>query len=279
MGETLNVLFRRCNDGAFELELKEGWSGHTVIGRFVPPYTPRQMNTLQKKLNNLNSSYDELRDVGHRLFRALCGSETPTADHAAEQSVQTVLRTVIQRTLKRRGTVALTFIFGPGCDEFVRYPWELLHNGNHFLLVSGIFTLTRALWLPDMPGGGELPVHPPLRVLYIGASPADCVPLETERSFEELQGALTPLLENGQVFLDRLDPPTFDNLVSYLNSYGGASVLDDNTTVIPCYVVHFDGHGTYGRLCPHDECGAMNEAEVRKGRACGNSLSRIKPQT
>ncbi len=163
--------------------------------------------------------------------------------------------------------------------SFVRYPWELLHNGNHFLLVTGIFTLTRALWLPDMPGGGELPVHPPLRVLYIGASPADCVPLETERSYEELRSALLPLIEMGHVFLDRLEPPTFDNLVCYLNSYGGASVLDDNDTAIPCYVVHFDGHGTYGRLCPRDECGAMNEADVRKCSACGTSLSRIKPQT
>jgi tetratricopeptide (TPR) repeat protein len=281
MGETLNIVFRHRDDGSFELELKEGWSGHTVIGRFVPPYTPRQMNTLQKKLNNLASSYDELRDIGHHLFRALCGSETPSSEHseAAEQSVQAVLRAVIQRTLKRRGTVALTFIFGPGCDEFVRYPWELLHNGNHFLLVSGIFTLTRALWLPDMPGGGDLPVHPPMRVLYIGASPADCVALETERSYEELRNALTPLIDIGHVFLDRLEPPTFDNLVSYLNSYGGASMLDDNDTVIPCYVVHFDGHGTYGRLCPQDECGTMNGAEVRKCSNCATSLSRVKPQT
>jgi len=281
MGETLSLLFRHREDGSFELELKEGWSGRTVIGRFLPPYTPRQMNALQKKLNNLASSDNELREIGHHLFRALCGAETPALEHPepAEQSVQTVLRTVIQRTLKRRGTVALTFIFGPGCEEFVRYPWELLHNGNHFLLVSGIFTLTRALWFADMAGGGDLPVHPPLRVLYIGASPSDCVALETERSFDELSGALTPLLEGGQVFLDRLEPPTFDNLVCYLNSYGGASMLDDNDTTIPCYVVHFDGHGTYGRLCPSDECGEMNEADVRKCRHCGTSLSRIKPQT
>nr|MBA2392961.1 tetratricopeptide repeat protein [Ktedonobacteraceae bacterium] len=281
MGETLRLLFRHRDDGSFELELKEGWSGHTVIGRFLPPYTSRQMNALQKKLNSLDSSDNELRDVGQRLFRALCGSETPTLDRPepAEQSVQTVLRTVIQRTLKRRGTVAFTFIFGPGCEEFVRYPWELLHNGIHFLLVTGIFTLTRALWLPDTPGGGDLPVHPPLRVLYIGASPADCEPLEIERSFDELSSALAPLLENGQVFLDRLDPPTFDNLVCYLNSCGGASMLDDSDTSIPCYVVHFDGHGTYGRLCPADECGEMNAADARKCHHCGISLSRIKPQT
>jgi len=281
MGETLSLLFRRRDDDSFELQLREGWSGRAVTGTFVPPYNNRQIKALQKKLNNLDSSYNELREIGHRLFLALCGSERPGASRPepSEQSVQAVLRDVIQRTLKRRGTVALTFIFGPGCDPFVRYPWELLHNGSHFLLVSGIFTLTRALLLQDMPAGGELPVHPPLRVLYIGASPSDCVSLETERSFEALAEALEPLTEAGQVFLDRLEPPTFDNLVSYLNSCGGASMLDDSDTTIPCYVVHFDGHGTYGRLCPDDDCGTMNEADTRKCVGCGASLNRIQPQT
>ncbi len=281
MGETLSLLFRRRDDGSFELQLKEGWSGREVTGSFVPPYSSRQIKALQKKLNNLDSSYNELREIGQRLFLALCGSEKPGASRPepSEQSVQGVLRGVIQRTLKRRGTVALTFIFGPGCDEFVRYPWELLHNGNHFLLVSGIFTLTRALLRQDLPTSGDLPVHPPLRVLYIGASPSDCVSLETERSFEALNEAFAPLSETNQVFLDRLEPPTFDNLVSYLNSYGGASMLNDSNTDVPCYVVHFDGHGTYGRLCLEDDCGKMNEADARKCQNCGASLNRIQPQT
>jgi tetratricopeptide (TPR) repeat protein len=281
MGETLNLLFRNREDGTYELQVKESWSGRTVNGSFIPPYTNKQLTALQKKLNNLDSGYSELREIGHRLFLALCGSETPGASRreSSEQSVQAMLRGVIQRTLKRRGTVALTFCFGPGCDEFVRYPWELLHNGDHFLLGSGIFTLTRALLRPDMPAGCELPVHPPMRVLYIGASPLDCDCLETERSFEQLERALSPLIDTGQVFLDRLEPPTFDQLVRYLNSYGGAGILDDSDTTIPCYVVHFDGHGAYGRLCPEDDCETLNEVDERKCVTCGTSLSRVKPQT
>jgi tetratricopeptide (TPR) repeat protein len=281
MGETLNLLFRSRENGAYELQVKENWSGRTVCGSFVPPYTSKQLNTVLKKLNNLDSSYQELREIGQRLFLALCGSETPGTNRpeASEQSVQAVLRSVIQRTLKRRGTVALTFCFSPGCDEFVRYPWELLHNGDHFLLVSGIFTLTRAFLRPDMPVGCELPVHPPMRVLYIGASPVNCAPLETEQSFAALERGLAPLIETGQVFLDRLEPPTFDQLVRYLSSYGGAGMLDDSDTTIPCYVVHFDGHGAYGRLCPADGCETVNEVESRKCVECGTSLSRVKPQT
>jgi tetratricopeptide (TPR) repeat protein len=281
MGETLNLLFRSREDGTYELQVKENWSGRTVCGNFVPPYTHKQINALLKKLNNLDYSNRELREIGLRLFQALCGSSAShsNTEDMAEQSVQAILRSVIQRTVRRRGTVALTFCFAPGCDEFVRYPWELLHNDDHFLLVSGIFTLTRALLYPDMPGGCELPVHLPMRVLYIGASPVDCAPLETEESFHALERGLSPLIETGQVLLDRLEPATFDQLVRYLSSYGGAGILNDSNTAIPCYVVHFDGHGAYGRLCPRDECETVNEADARKCAECGASLSRIKPQT
>src|SRR6266581_4680585 len=192
MGETLNLLFEKREDGTYELQVKESWSGRTVNGNFVPPYTNKQLNALLKKLNNLGSTQHELRESGLRLFLALCGSEVPGSirRESSEQSVQAVLRSVIQRTLKRRGTVALTLCFGTGCEEFVRYPWELLHNGDHFLLVSGIFTLTRALLRQQSFAGCELPVHLPMRILYIGASPTDCAPLETERSFQALERGL-----------------------------------------------------------------------------------------
>jgi hypothetical protein len=285
MGETLNVLFCARDDGTYGVRLKESWSGRTVYGRFIPPYTSRQISTLQKKLNTLDTRDRELRVIGQRLFRALCGVDTNGHVQAygdsglAPESVQSVLRSVIQRTLKRRGTVALILGFDASCETFVRYPWELLHNGDHFLLSSGVFTLSRVLLRPDSPVGCELPVHPPFRVLYISASPSDCVPLETERSFEAMVQALTPLMDAGQVFLDRLEPPTFGQLVRYLNLYGGAGMLDDSDTAIPCYVIHFDGHGAYGRLCPKDGCSTMNKPEAEKCRRCGTLLKRVVLQT
>jgi tetratricopeptide (TPR) repeat protein len=281
MGETLNLLFRSRENGAFELEVRESWSGRAVSGSFVPPYTTRQLNPLLKKLNALESNDSELREIGHRLFLALCGSEKPGTSRRelSEQSVQAVLRSVIQRTLRRRGTVALTFCFAPGCEEFVRYPWELLHNGDHFLLASGIFTLTRTLLRPDESRGSDLPVHPPMRMLYIGASPGDCPALEIEQSFEALDRGLSRLIDSGELMLDRLEPATFSELVRYLSLYGGAGMLDDSDTTLPCYIVHFDGHGAYGRLCPEDECSALNQADVRRCTECDTSLSRVKAQT
>ncbi|HWS85081.1 MAG TPA: hypothetical protein VN207_12575, partial [Ktedonobacteraceae bacterium] len=281
MGETVNVSFHACEGGTYGIRVKESWSGRTVSGSFVPPYIGRQLNALQKRLGNLESRDHELREIGYRLFSALCGFDTtgPKWSEPADLSVQDVFRTVIQRTLKRRGTVALMLSFGPGCDEFVRYPWELLHNDDYFLLVSGVFTLSRLLLGLDSTVGCELPVHPPFRMLYVAPSPTNCVPLETERSFEAMQHALTPLMDSGQIVLDRLEPPTFGQLVRYLNSYGGAGMLDDSDTTIPCYVIHFDGHGAYGRFCPQEDCETVNDPEARKCRQCGASLGRISPQT
>jgi hypothetical protein len=113
MGETLNLLFRSREDNTFELQVKESWSGRVVSGSFVPPYKTRQLNSLLKKLNTFESDDQELLNIGQRLFLALCGSETPGASRreSSEQSVQAMLRGVIQRTLKRRGTVALTLVF------------------------------------------------------------------------------------------------------------------------------------------------------------------------
>src|SRR5579863_5218877 len=112
-GETLKLHFKKRDDGTYELQVRESWSGHTARGSFAPPYTASQLNKLHKKLNALESNEQELRVVGRRLFQALCGSETPGTmrNGTSEQSVQAMLRHVIQRTLQRRGTVALTFSF------------------------------------------------------------------------------------------------------------------------------------------------------------------------
>src|SRR5579863_98476 len=280
MGETLHLLFKKRDDSTFELQVWESWSGHMARGSFVPPYSTGQLNTLLKKLNSLESGEQKLRGVGQRLFQALCGSETAGTlrNEPSEQSVQAMLRRVIQRTLRHRGTVALTFSFALGCDEFVRYPWELLHNGEHFLLASGVFTLTRALLRPNEPGGSELPVRPPLRVLYLSAAPRNCVPLETGLSLDALGRALANLIEDGRVILDKLEQVTYDQLVEYMDTCGGSGRLNDAETAVPCYVVHFDGHGAYGRLCPNPRCGQLNESDARQC-ICETSLKGVKPQT
>src|SRR5579863_3329625 len=101
MGETINLLFRNRENGTYEVQIKENTSGRIVTGNFVPPYTGRQLTALQKKLNTLDSGYQELREIGYRLFRALCDVEengkSTSQRETSEPSVRAVLRTTIQR--------------------------------------------------------------------------------------------------------------------------------------------------------------------------------------
>src|SRR5579864_5333678 len=84
MSETLNLLFHSREDGTFELQVREGWSGRTVSSSFVPPYTPRQLNALRKRLNNVERSEEELRTIGQSLFSALCGRPLRHTDPQTE---------------------------------------------------------------------------------------------------------------------------------------------------------------------------------------------------
>src|SRR5215469_7006699 len=110
MTETLTLLFQKRQDETFELQVRGSWSGRFVSGSFAPPYTTRQLNALLKRLDNLDGDQRELRKVGYRLFLALCGVEKPGSSQreSSESAVQAALQGLIQRTVRRRATVALT---------------------------------------------------------------------------------------------------------------------------------------------------------------------------
>ena len=163
-------------------------------------------------------------EVGYRLFSALCGFDTtsPMWSEPTDLSVQRVFNTIIRHALKQHETVALVLGFGLGCDQLVHYPWELLHDGDHFLLALGVFTLSRVLQRSDSSGNSEFPVHSPFRILSIAPSRTNGLSLESEHSFEVVQQALAPLISGGQVVLSQLEPPTFGQLAHYLDLHNGA---------------------------------------------------------
>ncbi|MGH2508433.1 MAG: CHAT domain-containing protein, partial [Ktedonobacteraceae bacterium] len=53
----------------------------------------------------------------------------------------------------------------------------------------------------------------------------------------------------------------------------------DQETPIPCYAIHFDGHGAYGRLCPSEVCDELNDANAQRCQRCETPLKNVKPQT
>jgi len=75
-----------------------------------------------------------------------------------------------------------------------------------------------------------LPVHPPLRVLFLAASPINRDPVDGEREWRRVREALAPLIFLRWVKLDRLDHATLEE-------------LDKKLSGKPYHVLHFVGHG------------------------------------
>ena len=132
--------------------------------------------------------------------------------------------------------------------------WELLHDGTDFVCGGGRGTLTRYLTF-DMPPVSSPPPEV-LRALVISARPAGLEPIPTDDF-----GAVQDGAKQGDqlcIQAETLEPPTLHALEAYLSSSG-----------VP-QIIHFDGHGAFGRKCPRVSCGMVTESKrARKCAYCG----------
>jgi len=106
-----------------------------------------------------------------------------------------------------------------------RYPWELIHDGQSFLVADGTVALVRALDCARAPEAG--PLEGPLRVLVASPRPAE-LDLAGERTQSPVLKALEELRKGGVLRVDVVSPPTCAALGEALNR-------------TPYQIVHFDG--------------------------------------
>jgi CHAT domain-containing protein len=128
------------------------------------------------------------------------------------------------------------------------YPWELLHDGKKFLLHQQV-TISRYIAYESVPP--NLAKVEQLNVLLISSSASDSElglnPFEGTEQKAILKG-LKSAKEKGYINFKKLDEATLDNLREYLT---------ENRENKAPHVLHFDGHGLFGKRCSH--CGAMNK--------------------
>ncbi|MCB0190033.1 MAG: CHAT domain-containing protein, partial [Caldilineaceae bacterium] len=113
--------------------------------------------------------------------------------------------------------------------ELLNLPWEYLYHRrrNLFLSQSTTSSLVYFLELPDPVA--SLTITLPLRMLVVIASPADLPQLDAEREWQNIQHALTELIERGMVIIDRLPQATLPELQSALRRHD-------------YHIFHFIGH-------------------------------------
>lgn len=116
--------------------------------------------------------------------------------------------------------------------ELAGLPWELLYDPQRatFFALSRETPLVRYLDLPEPADSGTPEIR--LRVLAVIASPSDYPALDVEQEWSSLKQGLAELEPRGVVTLDRLDPPTVDNLQRQLLKH-------------EYHILHFLGHGDY----------------------------------
>lgn len=145
------------------------------------------------------------------------------------------------------------------------YPWELVHDGQKFLAHHRV-TFSRYIAHRSTPPK-ILPVDK-INVLLVSSAAFD-LENELERLPKEEQQAIRKGIEKAQrkkhICLVKLKVATFNNLRAYLTENRG-----DKTP----HVLHFDGHGVYGKRCRSDKCRTIHKGiKVNKCRRCGASLS------
>lgn len=265
-------------DHSFMVRASDSLGVTTSSVPFVSPYTPEQFRAICKALLPLleqdypfrEEQQELLQQIG--LWNAQAGRLVPNPTavigrqlyHALMVGeVGEIFERVLLKAVEQNTSVALQLCFDPNATELARYPWELLHHRTYdSLILSGRVEVLRFMtYAADH--RNYPPLSPPLRVLYIRPRPSD-VALLLSNEQEAMQRTLEALQEQHLLDVQSLDQPTFDALDDYLSRHD-------------VHLLHFDGHGRFGRRCPN--CTAVNLAHYKRcqNRECGQDISDVDP--
>lgn len=197
-----------------------------------------------------------LEQVGQALYNALF---PPTS------SLNSVLQTALRLTEQEETELHLRLKFSADSAKRSRladYPWELLHDWQRFLHLHRPVFISRYIAYEALP-----PVvtnQDQLRVLLISPRTEDDSHGMAKLSDVE-QLAIRTGLSKAKVELEILPKPTLKAL--------SADLSQRSETQMP-QVLHFDGHGLFGRRCVNSQCGRIHAGiKVEYCQTCGQALS------
>lgn len=186
------------------------------------------------------------RVVGRDLYESLFPPEIERLFHAARAQAKS-----------ERRSLALRLIFDAGGATLASYPWELIYDDVP-LVADGVVDLTR--YIAFSGPRSALEVNLPLRVLGIASRPSGLPSLPPSDEPQAVSDGLASLAEQEALEITWLSPPTRPALLETLQQ-------ED------VHVIHFDGHGSFGRLCP--VCQVLHTAASAHCVRCHYPLSTV----
>ncbi|MBN1967260.1 MAG: SUMF1/EgtB/PvdO family nonheme iron enzyme [Anaerolineae bacterium] len=140
-------------------------------------------------------------EIGQGLYRVLL------PDEASD-----LYREGLARAAASGSVLALALQFEPDTIQAAQHPWELLHDGERFLLEAGTVRLVREL---PFPAPARVPEpRGPLEVLVV--APHHRHPPARQSPFDLLERALHSLILEDTLDLATLMPPTWDALADWM---------------------------------------------------------------
>lgn len=262
-------------DGSPQVQVQQSWAGESAPHPLELPYSADELKVVLKalatpvgKLPQGHFDADETRFleglgivdsgyrlqiaseiVGRRLYQALFPPPVAQLFHAARSQAQS-----------QHQALLLRLVFDAGAAGLAAYPWELI-NEDVPLIADGVVDLARYILLSRP--RSAITVEPPFKVLGISARPSDLRPLSQRAEAEAIAAGLGALSGRQLVEITWLDSPTREALVDALRHQD-------------VHVVHFDGHGTFGRLCP--SCHIPHTPTSKQCIRCDYPLSTVDPQ-
>ena len=179
------------------------------------------------------SAFDSkyLNNIGRRLYQIL------------GQKIQQGIEMGVGEAKRDRTFLHIRLRFPSSAPKYIRltdYPWELLHNDYGFLAHQGV-TFSRYIAYQSPPP--NLPSVARLNILLISAGIGDKnmgLPSLPSVERKAIVSGLEKAEAEGKIKLDFLNPPTLDGLRQI-------------TGQLP-HVIHFDGHGFFGKRCNEMGC-------------------------
>ena len=190
---------------------------------------------------------DYLERIGQQLFRALL-----PPDNQVGQAFQSALR------MAEKGGEILHLRLKFSAESAKRsrvadYPWELIHDGHRFMLHRRV-RISRYIAYDAIPPRQSTGNR--LRVLLVSPRASDITAL----SDAEPNAILTGIANAESTSLEQLPESTWRALSTYLTE-----------AKTPPQVLHFDGHGIFGKRC--QICGHLHDStKVEICQKCGAPL-------
>jgi hypothetical protein len=214
-------------------------------------FSSTQIETLEHLglIRNGVQVHDAYPRIGKSLYEALFADQVGVAFQVA-----------FTRARENKDAVSLQLRFDPDAVNLAHYPWELLHDGQRHLLSGNAVQMTRYITYGEaIP---SLPAAPPWRVLFISSRPQDLTALPPDTERLAVWNALQPLEQEGKLTLEKLNEPTYNALL-------------ECTASTDYHIIHFDGHGIFGRRCPR--CKTMHYPHISSCQSCAASLGEVPP--